>query len=122
MFRDASYAAAVTLDIEFDGRLVGHTRPHGWLALDAAPGRHTLTSLASNADSIELDLVAGRVYCIRQAVRMGPLWAHGTLHPSEPDKHPPVPAKRIRAGSILRREPRVLDRRPFAHRFVRFVR
>ena len=79
IYRNESFGAAIRMDIEVDGKPLGQTAAKTYFYKEVAPGRHLVTSRSENADTIEVDAVAGKLYYIWQEVKMGLLYARTKL-------------------------------------------
>jgi hypothetical protein len=72
-------------------------RPYGWMFklmanhsdkqqqkhffyTEVSPGKHTVTSISENTDTVEVDAVGGKLYYIWQEVKFGFLYARTKLH------------------------------------------
>lgn len=80
VYRNESMGAAVTMDVNVDGKVLGKTAANTYLYKEVKPGKHTITSEAENTDSVELNTVAGKLYYVWQEVKMGLLYARNKLH------------------------------------------
>jgi hypothetical protein len=80
IYRNESFGAAVTMDVEVDGKSLGKTAAKTYFYTELSPGKHTITSRSENAHSIELDATAGKLYYVWQEVKMGVLYAGTKLH------------------------------------------
>ena len=72
--------AAVKMDLQVDGKHIGQTAAKTYFFVEVPPGRHTLTSMAENSDTLPIDTVAGKLYYVWQEVKMGVLYARTRLH------------------------------------------
>lgn len=80
VYRNESMGAAVKMDVEVDGKPIGQTAANTFLRKEVEPGKHTVTSKAENADTVEIDAKPGALYYIWQEVKMGVLYARTKLH------------------------------------------
>lgn len=80
VYRNETMGAAVTMDVELDGKPLGQTAAKTYFYTEVQPGKHRVTSKAENTDSLEVDTVAGKLYYIWQEVKMGVLYARTKLH------------------------------------------
>lgn len=80
IYRNETMGAAVKMDVELDGKLIGQTAANTYLYKDVSPGKHTITSKAENTDAVEIDARRGTLSYIWQEVKMGILYARTKLH------------------------------------------
>ena len=80
IYRNESMGAAVKMDVEVDGKMLGESAAQTYFYTEVAPGKHTVTSKAENTDTLEINTVAGKLYYIWQEVKMGFLYARTQLH------------------------------------------
>ena len=71
--------AAVKMDVELDGKLVGQTVAKSYFALEVPPGKHTLISKAENDSVLDVIAEAGKNYFVWQEVKMGLMYARNKL-------------------------------------------
>ena len=79
IYRNENFGAALRMDVEIDGREIGKSAAKTYFYKEVAPGKHTITSRTENADTIEINAVAGKLYYIWQEVKMGLLYARTKL-------------------------------------------
>ena len=79
IYRNESFGAAVLMDIEVDGKLIGESAAQTYFYKEVAPGKHTITSKSENDDTLEIETVAGKLYFIWQEVKLGLLYARTKL-------------------------------------------
>lgn len=79
VYRNESFGAAMKLAVTLDGTLVGQTAAKTYFALQVAPGKHQITSVAENTSSVDLVTEVGKNYFIWQEVKMGALSARSKL-------------------------------------------
>lgn len=79
VYRNESIGAAVKMDVELDGKLVGQTVAKSYFALEVSPGKHTLISKAENDFVLDVIAEAGKNYFVWQEVKMGLLYARNKL-------------------------------------------
>ena len=79
VYRNESMGAAVKMDVELDGKLVGQTMAKSYFALEVLPGKHTLISKAENDSILDVNAEAGKNYFVWQEVKMGLLYARNKL-------------------------------------------
>lgn len=80
VYRNESFGAAIKMDVLVDGQKIGETGANTYLFREVAPGKHSVTSKAENADTVELDLKPGAMGFVWQEVKMGLLMARSKLH------------------------------------------
>ena len=80
IYRNEGFGAAVKMDVELDGKLIGQTAAKTYLYKEVSPGKHTFTSKAENDASVEVDAKPGTLLYIWQEVKMGILFARTKLH------------------------------------------
>lgn len=80
IYRNESMGAAVKMDVELDGKPIGQTAANTYLYKEVAPGKHTITSKAENADTLEIDAKPGTLSYVWQEVKMGLMYARTKLH------------------------------------------
>lgn len=79
VYRNESIGAAVKMDVELDGKLVGQTVAKSYFALEVLPGKHTLNSKAENDSVIDVNAGEGKNNFIWQEVKMGLMYARNKL-------------------------------------------
>lgn len=79
IYRNETMGAAVRMDVAVDGRNLGQTASKTYFYTEVAPGKHTITSKAENTDTLEVNVVAGKLYYIWQEVKMGLMSARTKL-------------------------------------------
>lgn len=79
VYRNENFGAALRMDVEIDGREIGKSAAKTYFYKEVSPGKHTITSRSENADTIEIDAIAGKLYFIWQEVKMGLLYARTKL-------------------------------------------
>ena len=80
IYRNESMGAAVKMDVEVDGKVIGQTAANTYLYKEVAPGKHTVSSKAENTDTIEIDAKPGTLTYIWQEVKMGLMYARTKLN------------------------------------------
>lgn len=80
VYRNETMGASVKMDVEVDGTALGQTGANTFLYTEITPGKHTVTSKAENADTLEVDVKPGTLAYIWQEVKMGVLYARTKLH------------------------------------------
>lgn len=71
VYRNETLGAAVRIHLALDGQSLGQSASKVYFYRDIAPGKHTVVSHAENADTLEFEAVAGRLYYVWQEVKMG---------------------------------------------------
>lgn len=80
IYRNESFGAAVSMEVDVNGKPIGKTGANTYLYTEVSPGKHTITSKAENSDSIEIVADQGKLYYIWQEVKMGLMSARSKLH------------------------------------------
>lgn len=80
IYRNETMGAAVTMDVELDGKPIGQTAANTYLYKEVAPGKHIISSKAENTDTVEIDAKPGTLSYIWQEVKMGLMYARTKLH------------------------------------------
>jgi hypothetical protein len=80
IYRNESMGAAVKMDVEVDGQVIGQTAAKTYLYTEMTPGKHTISSKAENTDTIEIDAKPGTLTYVWQEVKMGILYARTKLN------------------------------------------
>jgi hypothetical protein len=80
IYRNESMGAAVTMDVDLDGKEIGKTAANTYLYKEVEAGKHTIHSKAENIDAIEIDAKPGTLIYVWQEVKMGLLYARTKLH------------------------------------------
>lgn len=80
IYRNESMGASVKMDVALDGNPIGQTVAKTYLYKEVKPGKHTITSMAENDFSLEIDAKPGALIYIWQEVKMGVLYARTKLH------------------------------------------
>ena len=80
IYRNEMIGAAIKIDVNLDGQLVGRTLSDTYLLLEVPPGKHTIMSEAENKSSLDIDAAKGKSYFIWQEVKMGFWLARSELH------------------------------------------
>ena len=79
VYRNESMGAAVKMDVELDGKLIGQTVAKSYFALEVSPGKHTLISKAENDSALDVNAEAGTNNFVWQEVKMGLIIARNKL-------------------------------------------
>lgn len=80
IYRNESFGAAIHMDVLVDGKPLGQTAAKTYFRVEMAPGRHTVTSISENSDTLAIDTEAGKLYFVWQEVKMGLMYARTKLH------------------------------------------
>lgn len=80
IYRNESMGAGVKMTVSVDGQTIGQTAARTYLFKEISPGRHTVSSVAENTDSLEINARPGTLTYIWQEVKMGMLYARSKLH------------------------------------------
>jgi len=73
VMRPSSLGGAISMAVEDDQRLIGHTGPDSYLCWEREPGTATITGRAENVATLSIDVTAGSVTYVHQGMRMG-MW------------------------------------------------
>ncbi|MDD2918797.1 DUF2846 domain-containing protein [Rhodoferax sp.] len=71
---------AVKLDVWLDGAHLGQTVSKTFLYKAVAPGKHTITSIGENTETLEVEIIPGSFAYVRQEAKMGTFRARTKLH------------------------------------------
>ncbi len=80
IYRNENMGAAVKMDLQVDGKHIGQTAAKTYFFVEVPAGKHTVTSISENTDTLSIDAVAGKLYYVWQEVKMGVLYARTRLH------------------------------------------
>jgi len=80
IYRNENIGAAVKMDLQIDGKHIGQTAAKTYFFVEVPAGKHTVTSISENTDTLSIDAVAGKLYYVWQEVKMGVLYARTRLH------------------------------------------
>lgn len=80
VFRNQIKGNILIMDVDIDGQQLGRTQWETYLYQELTPGKHTITSRASNVDSIEIEVQAGTLTYVWQEVIFGLPTARSKLH------------------------------------------
>jgi hypothetical protein len=80
IFRNELKGNILIMDVDIDGQHLGRTQWETYLYRELTPGKHIITSRASNVDSIEVELKAGTLTYVWQEVVYGLPTARSKLH------------------------------------------
>lgn len=73
VYRNENFGAAVKLNVEMDGKVVGQTAAKTYFALEVEPGKHSITTRSENVSTVDLVTEVGKNYFVWQEVKMGML-------------------------------------------------
>ncbi len=76
--KDSMLGAALQPSINFDGRVVGDSKPGGFFYVDAAAGSHEAMTTTEVSNRVSFVLASGEVKYVRTAPSMGLLVGHVT--------------------------------------------
>ncbi len=79
ILRPTSFGAIVEMGIDCDGAHIGSTHAQKYVYTILDPGKHNFTSKAENNYSFYVDLEPGKIYYIKQEVKMGFVMAETKL-------------------------------------------
>jgi len=79
ILRPSSMGTLIKIKIECNDRRIGSTKGKQYIYTMLDPGRHTFVSKSENRASLDVTLEAGKIYYIRQLVKMGALYARTGL-------------------------------------------
>ena len=71
IYRNENFGAAVKLNVEMDGKVVGQTAAKTYFALEVEPGKHSITTRSENVSTVDLVTEVGKNYFVWQEVKMG---------------------------------------------------
>ena len=80
IYRNETFGAAATMDININSKRVGQTAPKTYFKFDLTPGKYIIQSDSENTSILELEISAGKSYFVWQEVKMGVLYARSKLH------------------------------------------
>ena len=80
IYRNETFGAAVTLQVDLDGKPIGKTAANTYLAVEVKPGKHRIVSHGENEESLVLNAKAGRNHFVWQEIKMGVFSAGSKLH------------------------------------------
>ena len=63
-----------------DGQPLGQLGSHAYLYADVSPGRHSITAMMDDTDTLEVDAVPGRNYYVWQEPKLGWGYPRARLH------------------------------------------
>jgi Protein of unknown function (DUF2846) len=79
IYRNESMGGAVKMDVAIDGQALGQTLKKTYLYKEVAPGKHTISSVAENTDTLDIDAKPGTLSYVWQEVKMGVMYARTKL-------------------------------------------
>jgi hypothetical protein len=71
ILRPTGFGALIRMGVECDSVHIGSTKAENYVYAMLDPGAHTLMSKAENHSSLEVTLEAGKIYYVKQLVKMG---------------------------------------------------
>lgn len=71
---------AAKMEVWLDGVPLGQTMTKTYLHKTVTPGKHTITSITENTDTLEVDISAGSIAYVWQEAKMGFFKARAKLH------------------------------------------
>jgi hypothetical protein len=71
ILRPTGFGALIRMGVECDSVHIGSTKAENYVYAMLDPGTHTLMSKAENHSSLEVTLEAGKIYYVKQQVKMG---------------------------------------------------
>jgi hypothetical protein len=79
IIRPTSFAFLIKMDIDCDSLHIGSTKAKKYVYTRVAPGKHVFVSRSENNYRFTLNVEAGKVYYIKQEVKLGALYAETAL-------------------------------------------
>ena len=79
VYRNESFGAAIKMDVELDGKLIGQTVAKSYFALEVSHGKHTLISKAENDSVLDVNAEGGKNNFVWQEVKFGLIIARNKL-------------------------------------------
>jgi hypothetical protein len=79
VYRNENMGAAIKMPVILDGKVLGDTAAKTYLYSEVAPGKHQLVSKTENDSTLNVDVVAGKIYYVWQEVKMGLFAARSKL-------------------------------------------
>ena len=80
IYRNESFGAAIRMDVLVDGKTLGQTAAKTYFFTELPPGKHTVTSVSENTDTLSFETAPGKLYYVWQEVKMGLIYARTKLH------------------------------------------
>lgn len=71
LFRDEGLGGAAPIAVSLDDQVAGQTAAWTYLRWILPPGRHRIASYADNVDVLEIVTEPGRLYFVRQDIKLG---------------------------------------------------
>ena len=79
IFRDETMGAALPLTVSVNSKTLGQTASMTYFRLNLAPGKSTISSLAEDVSTLNVDLSAGSTCFVWQEIKMGMFSARSKL-------------------------------------------
>ncbi len=79
IFRDETMGAALPLTVSVNSKTLGQTASMTYFRLNLAPGKYTISSLAEDVSTLNVDLSAGSTCFVWQEIKMGMFSARSKL-------------------------------------------
>ena len=80
IYRDELFGAAIGMNIMLDGVYLGRTAAQTYFRVEVNAGDHTVQSFAENTTEMSLKTETGKIYFVRQEVKMGFLSARSDIY------------------------------------------
>lgn len=80
LYRNDNLGAPFDMTVVIDGRVVGKTGPRTYFYWELPPGRHEVTSLTENTDTVVIDTETGKNYFVWQEFKIGMGLSKGQVH------------------------------------------
>lgn len=80
IYRDEIYGGAIGMNIMLDGVYLGRTAAKTYFRVEVNAGDHTVQSFAENTTEMSLKTETGKIYFVRQEVKMGFLSARSEIY------------------------------------------
>jgi hypothetical protein len=71
IIRSETAASLMNMQVEVDGKPVAKIAAQSFIYTELAPGKHAITSKAENADTLEINVEAGKLYYVMQDTKPG---------------------------------------------------
>lgn len=80
IYRDEMFGAAIGMNIRLDGVHLGRTAAKTYFRVEVNEGNHTVETIAENRVEMTLKTETGKIYFVRQEVKMGFLSARSDIY------------------------------------------
>ncbi|MBT3184494.1 MAG: DUF2846 domain-containing protein [Nitrospina sp.] len=80
IYRDELFGAAIGMNIMLDGVYLGRTAAKTYFRVEVDAGNHTVQSFAENTVEVSLTVEIGKIYFVRQEVKMGFISARSDIY------------------------------------------